>query len=425
MLFQLLLRSVVRKGSLKLITADGRVRVYGDGSLPHVSVRLHDKKLEWSLGLRPDLKIGEAYMEGLLTIEEGDLYDFLYLLVSNYKETGDRSPFHWIEHISPYFAWLEGVNSLVRARRNVAFHYDMPDLLYSFFLDSDRQYSCGYFSEMYNSLEQAQFDKKRHIASKLLLNRAGLRVLDIGSGWGGLGLYLARETGCRVNGVTLSVNQHKISQERAKEAGLERHCQFNLQDYRKEEGVYDRIVSVGMFEHVGKKNYGEFFAQIKRLLDDDGVCLLHSIARFNGPKPVSAFIRKHIFPGSYLPVLSDVLSCVEKSGLITTDIEILRLHYAETLKRWRERLQQHQDEIVKLFGDELYRKWLFYFTGSEVGFRVGNLMVFQIQLSKKLDAVPYTRDYMINWEQAYAPERYPLDRHLEDIIAASSAQKRA
>jgi cyclopropane-fatty-acyl-phospholipid synthase len=404
MLFQLLLKSVVRKGSLKLITADGKEFAFGDGAPPQIVVKLHGKGLEWTLGLNPDLKIGEAYMEGSLTVEKGTLYDFLYLLLFNYVETGDKSPFHWPEHLYGLLGRFGRMNPLSRARRNAAYHYDMPDQLYRFFLDSDRQYSCGYFTDLGNGLEEAQRDKKRHIASKLLLNRTGLKVLDIGSGWGGLDLYLAGENGCRVTGITLSVNQYKISRDRALTAGLGGVCDFVLRDYRQEKGLYDRIVSVGMFEHVGKKNYDEFFTQIRRLLADDGVCLLHSIGRYGEPKPVSSFMRKHIFPGADVPTLSEVLESVDRVGLFATDIEILRLHYAETLKLWAERFRKHRDEIVALYGERLYRKWEFYFIGCEIGFRLGSLMVFQIQLSKKLTAVPLTRDYMVDWERSSGTE---------------------
>lgn len=404
MLFQCLLWLTLRKGSLKLITADGRARHYGDGSLPCIAIKLHRKSLEWSLGFNPQLKLGEAYVDGTLTIEEGDLYGLLYLLLTNYETTGDKSPFHWREHVARIFTWFDRLNTPLRARSNVAFHYDMPDQLYALFLDPDRQYSCGYFTDMDNTLEQAQLDKKRHIASKLLLDGAGLRVLDIGSGWGGLALYLAREASCQVKGVTLSANQYKISQERAAATGLAKSCQFALQDYRQEEGSYDRIVSVGMFEHVGKKNYDEFFTHVRRLLADDGVCLLHSIGRYGPPRPVNPFIRKHVFPGSYLPTLSEIMASIDKSGLFTTDIEILRVHYAETLRRWVMRMQQNRAEIVSLFGDPLYRRWEFGFVGSELGFRMGDLMVFQIQLSKQLEAVPLTRDYMFEWGQAHSDE---------------------
>jgi cyclopropane-fatty-acyl-phospholipid synthase len=421
MLFQHLLRSVIRKGSLTLITAMGKTYIYGDGTPPHFVIKLHRKSLEWSLGLNPDLKIGEAYMDGSLTLEEGDLYGFIHLLLSNYLETGNRSIFYWREHLYRHLKFLSRLNPIPRARQNVAFHYDMPDKLYAFFLDQDRQYSCGYFTDMVNSLETAQLDKKRHLASKLLLNRSGLKILDIGSGWGGLGLYLARETEARVFGVTLSTNQYKISNERVLSAGLSKRCSFSLRDYRQETGSYDRIVSVGMFEHVGKKNYNEFFGQVKRLLADDGVALIHAIGRYGKPRPVNAFIRKYIFPGTDLPTLPEVLESVGRSGLFVTDIEILRLHYAETLKRWTARFRTHRNEIVTMFGESLYRKWEFYFTSSEAGFRLGNIMVFQLQLSKQLETVPETRDYMVDWERGHHVELPALDHYIENIAAASAS----
>jgi len=421
MLFPLLLRSVVHKGSLKLTTADGKTRVYGDGTEPRVAIKLHRRSLAWSLGFDPDLRIGEAYTDGTLTIEEGDLYSLLHLLLSNYMNTGDRSPFHWREHLYRSLLRLAQFNPLGRAKRNVAFHYDMPDKLYGFFLDYDRQYSCAYFTDAGNSLEQAQLDKKRHIAAKLRLNRSDLEILDIGSGWGGLGLFLAAETDCRVRGITLSVNQYRYSLNRAKAAGLDDKCSFSMLDYRQETGPYDRIVSVGMFEHVGKKNYGEFFTQIKRLLAVDGVAVIHSIGRYGPPRPINSFIRKHIFPGADLPTLSEITEAVDASGLFTTDIEILRLHYAETLKRWRRRFRAHRDEIVALYGEPLYRKWEFYFTGCEAGFRLGNLMVFQLQLTKQLEALPLTRDYMFDGERTYRDDAQDLERGVDQIAALSAA----
>jgi len=425
MLFQYLLQSVVRKGSLRLVTAEGGTRDFGDGSSPKVVVKLHRKGLEWSLGLDPDLKIGEAYVDGALTLEEGTLHDLIHILLSNYKETGDRSPFHWREGVYPWLSWLAEVNPIARARLNAAFHYDAPDELYHFFLDSDRQYSCGYFSEPHSDLERAQFDKKRHIAAKLRLDRPNLKVLDIGSGWGGLGLYLAQENRCWVNGITLSVNQCKISRDRAKAAELEDRCTFTLKDYRQVEQTYDRIVSVGMFEHVGKKNYDTFFSQIKRLLSDDGVCLIHAIGRFGPPRPVNSFIRKHIFPGADLPTLSEVLRAVERSGLFTTDMEILRLHYAETLKIWAERFSRHRDEIIALFGEKMFRKWLFYFKGCEAGFGLGTLTVFQLQLTKKLETLPITRDYMFDLDLAHRSDLAQLDRYVEEIGRVSAILRRS
>jgi len=408
MLFEKLLQTIIKREALVLITADGREHYIGDGSPARVVVRLHRKSLEWKLGFNPQLKVGEAYMRGDLTIERGTLRDFFRVLFINFDQYRTGPLLKWLGLLNRPLEWLGQFNPLARARRNAAYHYDMPDQLYEYFLDSDRQYSCAYFTRPGNDLEQAQLDKKRHIAAKLVLDRPNLRVLDIGCGWGGMALYLAKEAGCRVKGITLSTNQYKYSRQRAGAAGLARTCTFELLDYRQEKASYDRIVSVGMFEHVGKQNYEEFFASISRLLSDDGVCLLHAIGRFNEPGPVNAFIRKHIFPGADVAVLSEVLPVIEKSGLYVTDIEILRLHYAETLRLWDQRFEAHREQVVALYGEEFFRKWKFYLISCEMGFRYENMMVYQIQLSKRLETAPITRDYMYNWEQAHKPERMLL-----------------
>lgn len=301
---------------------------------------------------------------------------------------------------------LKQYNPIDRARRNVAHHYDLSGQLYDLFLDSDRQYSCAYFISASDSLETAQQNKKRHIAAKLLLDRQGLKILDIGSGWGGLGLYLAEEPGADVTGVTLSVEQHKVCQARAAAAGLADRVRFQLRDYRQVAGEYDRIVSVGMFEHVGKKNYDEFFAKLNGLLKEDGVALLHAIGSSGAPAPINPFIRKYIFPGADLASLSEVCSAAERSGLIVTDVEILRLHYAETLRHWRRRFMANWQRVVALYDERFCRMWEFYLILCEIGFRFRSMMVFQIQLAKQSDIVPLTRDYMVNWER----ERMPTTR---------------
>jgi cyclopropane-fatty-acyl-phospholipid synthase len=282
----------------------------------------------------------------------------------------------------------------------VTHHYDLSGELYDLFLDSDRQYSCAYFETPEDSLEDAQLQKKRHIAAKLLLDRPGLTVLDIGSGWGGMGLYLAQIAGCRVDGLTLSAEQHARSQARARAVGLADRVRFHLRDYREETRTFDRIVAIGMFEHVGKRHYGEFFGKVRDLLNDDGVCLLHSVGRFDEPAPVHPFIRKYIFPGTDVPALSEVMTAVEKSRLFATDIEILRLHYAETLKHWHSRFLKNRDRIAALYDERFCRMWELYLVSCEMGFRYGGLMVFQMQLSKRLETVPLTRDYMLDWERA-------------------------
>jgi cyclopropane-fatty-acyl-phospholipid synthase len=280
-----------------------------------------------------------------------------------------------------------------RSRRNVAHHYDLDDRLYRLFLDEDMQYSCAYYERPGLSLSEAQLAKKRHIAAKLAL-RPGQSVLDIGSGWGGLGLYLARKASVDVTGVTLSAGQHRIANERARELGLEATARFELRDYRSLNRPFDRIVSVGMFEHVGVSHYREFFAKAAALLKPDGVMLLHAIGRSEPPGNANPWIRKYIFPGGYIPALSEVLAAIERSDLYVTDIEILRLHYAETLKAWRERFQARWDEAAKLYDERFCRMWDFYLAASEATLRAGGYVVFQIQLTKDLAAVPLTRDYM-------------------------------
>ncbi len=402
MLFRYLLKSMIRQGALQLVTADGKIYAYGNGGVPRATIKLHRKSLEWTLGFYPQLRVGEAYMDGLLTIEEGTLRDFMHIVALNYHNLKGRKFFQFFEAISRWLKHLAVLNPLKLARKNIAYHYDIDPRIYELFLDADRQYSCAYFVSPNASLEQAQLDKKRHIASKLYLTKPGLSVLDIGSGWGGMGLYLARESACHVNGITLSHEQLTVSQQRAQAAGLSKRCQFALRDYRLEKGPYDRIVSVGMFEHVGARNYDAFFRKMCDLLADDGIGLLHSIGHFDDCATVNPFIRKHIFPGGEIPRLSDVLQSIEKSGLFVTDVEILRLHYAETLKNWFQRFQARRDEAARIYDERFCRKWEFYLSGCEMSFRSGHLMVFQVQFAKKLDTLPITRDYMRDWEELTA-----------------------
>ena len=294
--------------------------------------------------------------------------------------------------------FLQQYNPMGRARRNVAHHYDLSGRLYDLFLDRDRQYSCAYFREGNEDLETAQAEKKKHIAAKLLLE-PGHRVLDIGSGWGGLSLSLAKACGVSVKGVTLSSEQFAVSQQRAKDEGLSDRVEFALQDYRAERDQYDRIVSVGMFEHVGAVHYPEFFAKIHDLLAHDGVALLHSIGRMEPPGTTNAWLRKYIFPGGYTPALSEVLSAVEKAGLWVTDIEILRLHYAETLQHWYQQFMANRDAVRDIYDERFCRMWEFYLLACELSFRLGRQMVFQMQLTRSRQSVPLTRDYIYDWER--------------------------
>jgi cyclopropane-fatty-acyl-phospholipid synthase len=404
MLLAHLLGHVITAGTLRVLDADGQSHVFSGDPGPSVTIRLHDRALGRKLFLNPRLHLGEAYMDGTLTIESGTLYDFIDLCTLNVERQIERAPLH---PLRPFYAgfgnFLRGLqqyNPMSRARANVAHHYDLSDRLYELFLDADRQYSCAYFTSPDDTLETAQLNKKRHIAAKLLLS-PGQRVLDIGSGWGGLALYLASECGVDVTGLTLSSEQLKIANQRAAAAGLSDRVRFHLRDYREERGTYDRIVSVGMFEHVGIVHFGAFFDGVNRLLADDGVALVHAIGRGEGPGTTNPWIRKYIFPGGYSPALSEVLPVVEKSGLWATDIEILRLHYAETLRAWRQRFDANRDEIAKLYDDRFCRMWEFYLIGSEVAFRRHKHMVWQLQMAKRHETVPLTRDYMVDWERAH------------------------
>ena len=398
-MLNIILGSVVRKGSLTIIRPGNRRTTLGRGA-PHVTVRLHDRKAVLELAMKPELKLGELYMEGRLTVEEGgDIADLLNLLLMN---LGRLTPGPFIRFhralrrlVHPFVQW----NSARRARRNVHHHYDLSGRLYDVFLDRDKQYSCAYFSAPGETLDEAQIGKKRHIAAKLFLDRPGLSVLDIGCGWGGLALDLARDCGATVLGVTLSDEQLAVATSRAKTAELSQRCRFELRDYRALTGTFERIVSVGMFEHVGVPQYPTFFRKVHDLLADDGVALLHSIGRSDGPGGTNPWIAKYIFPGGYTPALSEVVPVIERAGLIVTDVEVLRLHYAETLKEWRRRFKARWADVVKLYDERFCRMWEFYLAGAEMGFRHEGLVVFQIQMAKKIDALPITRDYMFEAER--------------------------
>ena len=395
-LLQFLLETFIRRGTFRVTTSRGTVLTFGDGTGRPVSVRFVTRAAEWAILLDPELKFGETYMNGTFVVEQGSIADVLAICLGQNTDVP-----HWarLQGLLRYVARrVKQFNPRRRARHNVAHHYDLDGRLYSLFLDADRQYSCGYFESPEQSLDDAQLAKKRHLAAKLLLGRnrhdRDLRVLDIGCGWGGLGLYLAEIAGADVTGVTLSQEQHAIANERAAEKGLSERARFNLQDYRDLKGSFDRIVSVGMFEHVGVNHYDTFFRKSAQLLNRDGVMVLHSIGRSEGPSATNAWIAKYIFPGGYIPSLSEVLPSIEKAGLLTTDIEILRLHYAETLKAWRERFLAHREEVERIYDQRFVRMWEFYLASSEMSFREQNLMVFQIQLTKRQDVVPMTRDYI-------------------------------
>jgi cyclopropane-fatty-acyl-phospholipid synthase len=396
-----LLSRIVSIGRLRLVDAGGRAHTFEGLPGPSVTIRLHDPNLHWKLIARPRLYLGEAFMNGQLTIEEGTLYDLIDLLAVNLEALPEGFAARMLNGSFSPLRRLQQINLAARARRNAAHHYDLSDQLYELFLDRDRQYSCAYFRGGSDDLDTAQLDKKRHIAAKLLV-RSGQKVLDIGSGWGGLALYLASECGADVTGLTLSVEQQEAATRRAAAAGLSDRVRFYLRDYRKEAGHYDRIVSVGMFEHVGLNHYHSFFSKLKSLLAQDGVALLHAIGRKDGPGSTNPWIRKYIFPGGYIPALSEVLPTVERLRLWVTDVEILRLHYAETLRAWRCRFERNRDSIRAIYDERFCRMWEMYLVVSEITFRRHDFMIFQMQLAKSVDAVPLTRDYMLDWERAHS-----------------------
>ncbi len=395
------LRGLIRTGSLEFILPGDRRMILGDGAAPHLTARITDPLALAHIAATPYLGVGEAYMDGRLILENGSIRDLLELGARNAANLPARPRSGALNR------WWNTLRderiSRAAARRNVAHHYDLSVDLYRRFLDADMQYSCAYFETPDISLEEAQTAKKRHITAKLDLN-PGHTVLDIGCGWGGMALSMAAWTGARVDGITLSTEQLKTAQSRAEAEGLATHVRFSLTDYRDVAGRYDRIVSIGMFEHVGRASYQVFFDKIAALLADDGVAVIHAIGSSQTPGPVNPFTTKYIFPGAHVPSLSEVLPAIERAGLRVCDIEILRLHYAETLRRWSERFAAHRDEIAALYDERFCRMWECYLAGAEMGFRHGGHMNFQLQLTKRVDALPITRAYMGDAERALAAD---------------------
>jgi cyclopropane-fatty-acyl-phospholipid synthase len=394
------LRRFIQTGTLRVIDAAGKLHVFSGSPEPVATIRLRDKSLYHKLFFKPDLAAGEAYMDGNLTMEDCSLADFMDVVMRNHEFFADNSPFHgMMSRLSQAGRFLQQYNPAPIAQRNVAHHYDISNDLYRLFLDDDLQYSCAYFRHQGESLEQAQLNKKRHIAAKLML-KPGQRVLDIGCGWGGLSLYLAKCADVEITGITLSEAQLALAKERAGAMGLADRVTFRLQDYREVEGPFDRIVSVGMFEHVGVVHYDTFFQRLKTLLTDDGIALLHSIGHAAPPHTTNAWVRKYIFPGGYSPSLSEALAASERQYLWVTDVEILRLHYAETIKAWRARFASNRSKIARMHDERFCRMWEFYLTASEMLFRHDTAMVFQMQLARKRDATPLQRNYMQDAEEA-------------------------
>ncbi|MBQ1498233.1 MAG: class I SAM-dependent methyltransferase [Sphingomonas sp.] len=393
----------VRRGQLTVIHADGTRRSFGeaDPALKPVTIRFGAGAARRILR-DPSLGAAEAFMDGGIEIEQGEILDLLILFASNNRWEDNDSvlfPSAFKKAIDAVMFRLGRINMERRSKRNVAHHYDLSGKLYDLFLDTDRQYSCAYFSEAGISLEQAQLDKKAHIVAKLAL-KPGMKVLDIGCGWGGMALYIHQKTGAEVLGVTLSEEQLKVARQRALDAGVADKVKFELIDYRHVTGQFDRIVSVGMFEHVGTPHYRTFFRKVRELLTPEGVMLLHTIGRAGGPGVTDAFTLKYIFPGGYIPALSEIAQGYEGLRYFMTDVEVLRLHYAETLKHWYARTVAARDAIVGLYDERFYRMWCFYLAGCHVSFQYGGLVNYQLQFSRSRDALPLTRDYMFEAERA-------------------------
>ncbi len=401
-----LLSGIIRRGTLTIRYADDVVETVGSPSpdLADVAIRFTDRGAPRAILADAALGAGETFMDGRMVIEQGTIWDLLMLVTGNSPLESDKAmerPGFMKRAAEQVIHWRDGYNRRSRARANVAHHYDLSDDLYDLFLDVDRQYSCAYFTDPETvGLEQAQRDKKAHIAAKLAL-APGQRVLDIGCGWGGMALYLNRVADVDVLGVTLSQEQLKVARRRAQEAGVADRVKFELLDYRDAQGPFDRIVSVGMFEHVGAHHYREFFRTCHNLLAPDGVMLLHTIGRLDGPSYTDAFTRKYIFPGGYAPALSEIMQGSEPNKLLLTDVEVLRVHYFHTLRHWYERAVEARDKIVALYDERFYRMWTFYLAAAASGFRYGSQVNYQLQYVRDRMTLPLTRDYMAQAEARY------------------------
>jgi len=395
-----MMKSFVRVGTLKIIDADGKVHVFSGQPGPNVTMRLSDRSLYHKLVFNPELNAGEAYMDGRMSFEDSTLRDFLTLFSLNRLSLASYPLQKVLRRVSRMFKKGQQANPIGKAQQNVAHHYDLGNDFYKLFLDEGLQYSCAYFTNDDNTLEQAQRNKLRLLAAKLKLS-PGLKILDIGCGWGDLALYLARLADVEVVGVTLSKEQFELASARARKAGLDNRVRFELKDYRKVEDRFDRIVSVGMFEHVGVHHYGEFFGKINELMDDDGLALIHSIGHMSPPGTASPWLRKYIFPGAYSPALSEVFEVVEQNSLWVTDLEFLRLHYAKTLAHWSQRFEANRDKIEAMYDARFARMWEFYLISAEMMFRTGSQLVFHMQLARKRDAAPIVRDYITDLQRDY------------------------
>ena len=412
-LIDLFLRRAIKRGLLTIVHPDGARARFGDGdpAFPSVTLRFHDGGVARAILSNPALGAGEMFMDGRLTVEEGDILALTDLMTRNSvweSGVGSLRPSRLSRAVGAVKYRLDRVNAERRSRKNVAHHYDLSGRLYDLFLDADKQYSCAYFTDPANTLEQAQQDKLAHIAAKLAI-RPGMRVLDIGCGWGGMALYLHRKLGADVLGVTLSEEQLKVARDRAAAAGVADHVKFELIDYRRVTpesfgGQFDRIVSVGMFEHVGPRHYRAFLLKCRELMAPEGVMLLHTIGRLGKPGVTDDWTAKWIFPGGYNPALSEILRANEGLKMFLTDVEVLRLHYAYTLQEWYRRTVAAEAAIVDLYDERFYRMWTFYLAGAAKAFEYGGLVNYQLQFSRSRTALPITRDYMIEGERALRGE---------------------
>ena len=394
MLLARFLNQIFKKDGFILIDADKKKYIIGEPKKKEpITIKLLDKKLHYKLLINPDLYFGEAYTDGTLQIENADITEFLDIALMNIG----RNEFNYISYLMNRlrgsYRYLTNFNFIKKSKMNVSHHYDISDDLYDLFLDPKRQYSCAYFKNENDDLETAQNNKIQHIIKKLNIKK-DQKVLDIGCGWGGLAIEIARKTDCEVTGITLSENQLKYATQKAKELNLDNQVKFKLIDYRELNEKFDRIVSVGMFEHVGRKFYKKFFKQVERLLKDDGVSLIHTIGSVMPPRDPHPWITKYIFPGGYTPSLSEVTKPVEKAGLVVSDIEVLKLHYSYTLKNWKLNCLKNKEKIIKMFDEKFFRMWEFYLAGCEMAFKWGDQVVYQFQLTKNYTSTPATRDYI-------------------------------
>ena len=388
------LNKLFKKGGFILEDAYGKEHVVGSPNLQKsIKLKIHDKKLHYKLLLYPDLYLGEAYTDGSITIEGGSLSDFLDMALENLGRQETNIFGKIFNKLTGSYRYLTNFNFIKKSKMNVAHHYDISDELYSLFLGPSRQYSCAYFNDENETLEQAQQNKIDHIIKKLHI-RPNQKVLDIGAGWLHLAIEIAKKCRCQVTGITLSENQFKYGKQKIKELNLGNQVEIKMMDYRQVKEKYDRIVSVGMFEHVGRKFYKSFFNTVFKTLNENGIALLHTIGSVNPPRDPHPWMTRYIFPGGYTPSLSQVVGPIEKSGLIVSDIEVLRTHYAHTLKHWKERFINNKDKVLKMFDEKFFRMFEFYLSSCEMAFKHGDQVVYQLQLTKTLNAAPSTRDYI-------------------------------